>query len=114
MTRVWKPVAGTRTKTRAAEHTRTDQPPTSGSWWFVVGLREFTRQGHSTTREILPVFKYFQTTDVTSNTIHGVYLTVDATDLPGLDDVPALDLFGTKEIKREWISLQDLKASASN
>lgn len=43
-----------------------------------------------------------------SNTIHGVYLTLDATDLPGLDDVPALDLFGTKEIKREWKSLQDL------
>ena len=66
-------------------------------------------QGHSITREISPVFKYFRTTNVTSNTIHGVYLTFDATDFPGLDEVPALDLFGTKEIKREWISLQDLK-----
>jgi len=44
-----------------------------------------------------------------SNTIHGVYLTLDATGLPGLDEVPALDLFGTKEIKREWKSLQDLE-----
>jgi len=49
-----------------------------------------------------------------SNTIHGVYLTLDATDLPGLDEVPALDLFGTKEIKREWKSLQDLKVLESD
>ena len=49
-----------------------------------------------------------------SNTIHGVYLTLDATDLPGLDEVPALDLFGTKEIKREWNSLQDLKVLDSD
>mmetsp|Transcript_14451 Transcript_14451/g.33051 ORF Transcript_14451/g.33051 Transcript_14451/m.33051 type:complete len:294 (-) Transcript_14451:236-1117(-) len=49
-----------------------------------------------------------------SNTIHGVYLTLDATDLPGLDDVPAFDLFGTKEIRREWVSLQDLKVLDSD
>ena len=49
-----------------------------------------------------------------SNTIHGVYLTLDATDLPGLDEVPAVDLFGTKEIKREWKSLQDLKVLESD
>ena len=46
-----------------------------------------------------------------SNTIHGVYLTLDATAL-GLDEVPALDLFGTKETKREWVSLQDLRVLA--
>ena len=39
---------------------------------------------------------------------------MDATDLPGLDEVPALDLFGTKETKREWISLQDLKVLDSD
>ena len=49
-----------------------------------------------------------------SNTIHGVYLTLDATGLPGLDEVPALDLFGTKEVRREWRSLQDLKVLASD
>ena len=46
-----------------------------------------------------------------SNTIHGVYLTLDATALD-LDEVPALDLFGTKETKREWVSLQDLRVLA--
>ena len=49
-----------------------------------------------------------------SNTIHGVYLTLDATGLPGLDEVPASDLFGTKAIKREWKSLQDLKVLDTN
>jgi len=44
-----------------------------------------------------------------SNTIHGVYLTLDATGMPGLDEVPALELFGTKEVPRQWKSLQDLK-----
>ena len=53
-------------------------------------------------------FTHRSTSNV-SNTIHGVYLTLDATDLPGLDEVPALDLFGTKEIRREWVSLEDLK-----
>ena len=38
----------------------------------------------------------------------GVYLTLDATGL--LDDIPpALDLFGTKEVEREWVSLQNLE-----
>ena len=50
-----------------------------------------------------------RSTSNVSNTIHGVYLTLDATGFPGLDEVPALDLFGTKEIEREWRSLQDLK-----
>ena len=27
----------------------------------------------------------------------------------GRDDVPALDLFGTNEIRREWVSLEELK-----
>ena len=44
-----------------------------------------------------------------SNTIHGVYLILDATGMPELDDVPALDLFGAKEFGREWVSLQDLE-----
>ena len=39
---------------------------------------------------------------------------MDATDLPGLDEVPAVDLFGTKEIKREWKSLQDLAVLESD
>lgn len=55
-------------------------------------------------------YTHISTSNV-SNTIHGVYFSLDITDLPGLDDyeVPALDLFGTKRIKREWVSLQDLK-----
>lgn len=52
-------------------------------------------------------FTHKSTSNV-SNTIVGVYLILDATDLPGLDEVPALDLFGTKEIRREWKSLRDL------
>jgi len=53
-----------------------------------------------------------KSTSNVSNTIHGVYLTLDATDLlSGLDEdiPPALDLFGTKRIMREWKSLEDLK-----
>lgn len=69
-------------------------------------------------------YTHISTSNV-SNTIHGVYLTLDATDyLPapapaGLNDEnygddkeavpPALDLFGTKTIEREWKSLQELK-----
>lgn len=53
-------------------------------------------------------FTHKSTSNV-SNTIHGVYFTVDVTDLPGLDEVPALDLFGAKKIKRQWKSLEDLK-----
>lgn len=58
-------------------------------------------------------FTHKSTSNV-SNTIHGVYFTVDATDLRGLDEVPALDLFGTEEIKREWKSLEDLNVLDSN
>lgn len=54
------------------------------------------------------IFTHKSTSNV-SNTIHGVYLTLDATNLPGLDEAPALDLFGTKEVRREWKSLQELK-----
>ena len=39
---------------------------------------------------------------------------MDATGLPGLDEVPALDLLGAKEIRREWKSLQDLKVLDSD
>ena len=49
-----------------------------------------------------------------ARTVHGVYLTLDATGLPGLDEVPALDLLGAKEIRREWKSLQDLKVLDSD
>lgn len=54
-----------------------------------------------------------KSTSNVSNTIHGVYLTLDATGLLGLDGVPALDLFGTKPVKREWKSLRDLKVLSS-
>ena len=53
-------------------------------------------------------FTHISTANV-SNTIIGVYFTLDVTDLPGLDDVPAVDLFDTKVIKRHWVSLEDLK-----
>ena len=57
------------------------------------------------------VFTHISTPNV-SNTIHGVYLTLDATGL--LDDIPpALDLFGTKEVEREWVSLRDLAVDAT-
>ncbi len=57
------------------------------------------------------VFTHISTPNV-SNTIHGVYLTLDATGL--LDDIPpALDLFGTKEVEREWVSLRDLAVDAA-
>ena len=39
---------------------------------------------------------------------------MDATDLPELDEVFAVDLFGTKETKREWKSLLDLKVLESD
>jgi len=56
-----------------------------------------------------------KSTSNVSNTIHGVYFTLDATDLPGLlDEVPALDLLGTREIKRDWVSLEDLKVLDSD
>jgi hypothetical protein len=54
------------------------------------------------------IFTHKSTSNV-SNTIHGAYFTVDATNLSGLDEVPALDLFGLKKIEREWVSLGDLK-----
>jgi len=58
------------------------------------------------------VYTHISTSNV-SNTIHGVYITFDATDLlPGDDDVPpAYDLFGTMPIEREWVSLDDLKVT---
>uniref|UniRef100_A0A7S4MTZ9 Uncharacterized protein n=1 Tax=Odontella aurita TaxID=265563 RepID=A0A7S4MTZ9_9STRA len=59
------------------------------------------------------IFTHISTSNV-SNTIHGVYFTLDATDLPGLDDVPALDLFGTEHVKRQWKSLEDLKVLDSD
>ena len=57
------------------------------------------------------VYTHISTPNV-SNTIHGVYLTLDATGL--LDDIPpALDLFGTKEVEREGGSLRDLAVDAA-
>ena len=58
-------------------------------------------------------FTHKSTSNV-SNTIHGVYFTIDVSDLPGLDDVPAFDLFGKKRIKREWKSLDDLRVLSSD
>ena len=55
------------------------------------------------------MYTHISTSNV-SNTIHGIYFTIDATNLLGTDEVPpALDLFGTKKIEREWVSLTDLK-----
>ena len=54
------------------------------------------------------IYTHKSTSNV-SNTILGIYLTFDATGLPALDGVPALDLFGTVRVKRDWVSLQDLK-----
>ena len=58
------------------------------------------------------VYTHISTSNV-SNTIHGVYITFDATDLlSGEDDVPpAYDLLGTSPIEREWVSLDDLKVT---
>jgi len=53
------------------------------------------------------VYTHISTSNV-SNTIIGCYLSFDVTGLPGLGDVPALDLFGTDRIAREWVSLEDL------
>jgi len=54
-------------------------------------------------------YTHISTSNV-SNTIHGVYLSVDATDLNGLEDgIHGLDLFGTTKVDREWVSLQNLK-----
>lgn len=58
-------------------------------------------------------FTHKSTSNV-SNTIHGVYFTLDATNLEGLDEVPALDVFGTKKIEREWVSLENLKVLDSD
>ena len=55
------------------------------------------------------IFTHKSTSNV-SNTIHGVYLTLDATELlRGEAEIPALDLFGKTKVKREWVSLEDLK-----
>ncbi|EJK50126.1 hypothetical protein THAOC_30937 [Thalassiosira oceanica] len=55
------------------------------------------------------VYTHISTSNV-SNTIHGVYLPIDVTDIMLNDDEtpPALDLFGTDEAERMWISLADL------
>ena len=53
-------------------------------------------------------FTHISTSNV-SNTIHGLYFTMDVTDIPGLNEVPAFDLFGTERVKRQWVSLTHLK-----
>jgi len=53
-------------------------------------------------------YTHISTSNV-SNTIHGIYLSVDATDFNDLDDIYGLDLFGTTKVSREWVSLKDLK-----
>ncbi|KAL7554069.1 hypothetical protein ACHAWF_017435 [Thalassiosira exigua] len=59
------------------------------------------------------IYTHISTSNV-SNTIHGLYLTFDATNLPGLNHVPALDLLGTTRVEREWVSLSMLKVLASD
>ena len=58
-------------------------------------------------------YTHISTSNV-SNTIHGIYLTVDATDFNGIDDVHGLDLFGTTKVDREWVSLKDLKVMSED
>jgi len=53
-------------------------------------------------------YTHISTSNV-SNTIHGIYLSVDTTNLNDLDDIYGLDLFGTTKVSREWVSLKDLK-----
>ena len=56
-----------------------------------------------------------RSTSNVSNTIHGIYLTLDLSGVDGVNGdgesvvPPAFDLFGMKEIEREWVSLVDLK-----
>ena len=60
------------------------------------------------------IYTHISTSNV-SNTIHGIYLTLDVTNYLDNDDddidnvPPALDLFGKRRIQREWVSLEDLK-----
>lgn len=57
-------------------------------------------------------YTHISTSNV-SNTIIGIYLPLDVTDLLQVENddeiPPALDLFGTKKIQRDWKSLEDLK-----
>jgi len=60
-------------------------------------------------------YTHISTSNV-SNTIHGVYLSLDLTDHLEGDEIvpPALDLFGTNTITREWRCLEDLKVLAES
>lgn len=58
-------------------------------------------------------YTHISTSNV-SNTIHGIYFTLDATDIPGLDQIPALDLFSTEFFTREWKNLEELKVLDPN
>ena len=71
-------------------------------------------------------YTHISTSNV-SNTIHGIYMCLDVTDLILNDEdnnnsnpfdhdniPPALDLFGTQRVDREWKSLQDLKILKSD
>ena len=55
------------------------------------------------------MYTHISTNNV-SNTIHGIYLSVDTTDLNGLDDIYGLDLFGTTKVR----SLTDLKVMSED
>jgi hypothetical protein len=59
------------------------------------------------------IYTHISTSNV-SNTIHGVYLSLDVTGLSRLNSVPALDLFGTGRIAKEWVSLESLRVLAEN
>ena len=59
------------------------------------------------------IYTHISTNNV-SNTIHGIYLSMNVTGFSGLDDVPALDLFGKTRIAREWVSLEKLEVLAQN
>ncbi|GFH44868.1 hypothetical protein CTEN210_01342 [Chaetoceros tenuissimus] len=53
------------------------------------------------------IYTHISTSNV-SNTIHGVYFPVDCSELPNIDKIPAYNLFGTKAIEKEWVSLRNL------
>lgn len=53
------------------------------------------------------IYTHISTSNV-SNTIHGVYFPVDCSEIPNIDKIAAYNLFGTKAIEKQWVSLRNL------